>query len=222
MKTNFNKNAMMNVFVDSVCWLWLSNSPSSQLHIINVRENGLFNLHVTNTFEPPHDKTNKMACAPSEDSDQPGHPPSHEAAHLSSNFKRMSTLSAAVPSPAISTAYGTHATYVVTSITIQTSTTSVTAFRPETSGDTPCKKQVSHRMTKPTKWHLCPAKTQISQGIRPVWSESSLYAWRNHGSLATHWAQAKTLIRLGGCPDWSESSLGAQVILLVLSWGGSN
>ena len=26
--------------------------------------------------EPPQDKTNKMACAPSEDSDQPGHPPS--------------------------------------------------------------------------------------------------------------------------------------------------
>ena len=27
-------------------------------------------------MEPPHDKTNKMACAPIEDSDQPGHPPS--------------------------------------------------------------------------------------------------------------------------------------------------
>ena len=26
--------------------------------------------------EPPHDKTNKMAFAPSKDSDQPGHPPS--------------------------------------------------------------------------------------------------------------------------------------------------
>ena len=25
-------------------------------------------------FEPAHDKTNKMACAPSEDSDKPGHP----------------------------------------------------------------------------------------------------------------------------------------------------
>ena len=24
--------------------------------------------------EPPHDKTNKVACAPSEDSDQTGHP----------------------------------------------------------------------------------------------------------------------------------------------------
>ena len=32
-------------------------------------------LHRHHT-EPPHDKTNKMACAPSEDSDQPGHPPS--------------------------------------------------------------------------------------------------------------------------------------------------
>ena len=30
----------------------------------------------THTTEPPHDKTNNMACAPSGDSDQPGHPPS--------------------------------------------------------------------------------------------------------------------------------------------------
>ena len=28
------------------------------------------------SFELPHDKTNKMTCAPSFDSDQPGHPPS--------------------------------------------------------------------------------------------------------------------------------------------------
>ena len=28
------------------------------------------------TKEPPHDKTNKMTCAPNKDSDQPGHPPS--------------------------------------------------------------------------------------------------------------------------------------------------
>ena len=30
----------------------------------------------TLTYESCHDKTNKMACVPSEDSDQPGHPPS--------------------------------------------------------------------------------------------------------------------------------------------------
>ena len=29
-----------------------------------------------NVTEPAHEKTYKMACAPSEDSDQPGHPPS--------------------------------------------------------------------------------------------------------------------------------------------------
>ena len=38
------------------------------------------------------------------------------------------------------------------------------------------------------KWHVRPANTQISLGIRPVWSESSLSAWRKLGSLATHWA----------------------------------
>ena len=28
------------------------------------------------TYEPPHAKTNKMTCAPSEDAEQPRHPPS--------------------------------------------------------------------------------------------------------------------------------------------------
>ena len=36
------------------------------------------------------------------------------------------------------------------------------------------KKKMSHPMTKLTKWHVCPAKTQISLGICPVWSESLL------------------------------------------------
>ena len=33
-------------------------------------------INSTKIHEPPHDKTNKMICALSEDSDQPGHPPS--------------------------------------------------------------------------------------------------------------------------------------------------
>ena len=48
------------------------------------------------------------------------------------------------------------------------------------------KNKVSHLMTKPTKWHVRPMKTQISLGIGPVWSESSLSAWRKLRSLATH------------------------------------
>ena len=34
---------------------------------------------------------------------------------------------------------------------------------------------MSRLLTKPTKWHVRPAKTQISLGIRPVWSKSLLY-----------------------------------------------
>ena len=33
-------------------------------------------FRTTKIIEPKHDKTNKMTCAPSEDSNQPGHPPS--------------------------------------------------------------------------------------------------------------------------------------------------
>ena len=36
-----------------------------------------------------------------------------------------------------------------------------------------------------------PAKTRIILGIRPVWSESSLSAWRKLGSLASHWAHSE-------------------------------
>ena len=80
---------------------------------------------------------------------------------------------------------------------------------------------LSRLMTKPTKWHVCSAKIQISLGVRPVWSESSLSTWRKLGSSATIKHIAKTLIRLGECPGWSESLLGADAILLALSWDGS-
>ena len=48
---------------------------------------------------------------------------------------------------------------------------------------------------KTNKMSVHLAKTQISLGIRPVWSEFSLSAWRNLGSLATHWVHSE---------DWSD------------------
>ena len=48
---------------------------------------------------------------------------------------------------------------------------------------------------KTNKVTVHPAKTQISLGIRPVWSESSLSAWRKLGSSATHWVHPE---------DWSD------------------
>ena len=55
-------------------------------------------------------------------------------------------------------------------------------------------------MTKPTKWHVRPAKTHISLGTRPVWSESSLSAWRKLGSLDSHWAHCEGSDQTGRMP----------------------
>ena len=77
-------------------------------------------------------------------------------------------------------------------------------------------RHTSRLMIKPTKGSVHPTKTPISLGIRPVWSESLLSAWRNRRSLATNWSHSE---------DWSDwmdaqadlSLLGTHVILLVLS-----
>ena len=75
---------------------------------------------------------------------------------------------------------------------------------------------MSRLTTKSTKY-VRPAKTQISLGKCPLWSESSLSAWRKLRSLAIQWVPSEDSDQ----PGWSESSLGEQIILLVLSWGGS-
>ena len=61
---------------------------------------------------------------------------------------------------------------------------------------------LSRLMTKPTKWHVRPAKTQISLGewpIRPGWSESLLGAqsvcWFCHE--AAHFAGVSTILIFG-------------------------
>ena len=65
------------------------------------------------------------------------------------------------------------------------------------------------RHDKTNKLSVRPVKTQISLGIRPVWSVIAVHmkkAWVLSCPLNTQ----RRLIRLGGCPGWSESSLGAQ------------
>ena len=84
-----------------------------------------------------------------------------------------------------------------------------------------CCSYLSHLMTKPTKWSVRSAKTQISLGICPVWSESSLSAWRKLGSIATHWAHSEDSDQTGRMPRLIWVFAGRSVILLVLSWSGS-
>ena len=80
---------------------------------------------------------------------------------------------------------------------------------------------MSSLMAKPTKWHVRPAKTQISLGIRPVWSASSMCAqWVAKDSSFLH-ADSEDSDQTERMPRLIWVSLGARAILLVLSWGGS-
>ena len=65
---SFIKYEYMNHIVQKIGKTQLISASHEHLEITKVP------CKLTN--EPPHDNTNKMACAPSEDSDQPGHPPS--------------------------------------------------------------------------------------------------------------------------------------------------
>ena len=65
---------------------------------------------------------------------------------------------------------------------------------------------------------LCPQqRLRINLDIHPVWSESSLSAWRNLGSLATHWAHSEDSDQTGRMPRLIWVFAGHTVILLVLS-----
>ena len=79
----------------------------------------------------------------------------------------------------------------------------LTSDRPVLDLAVPCKHLIemnfSQRMRKPTKWHVR-LRRQISLGIRPVWSESSLSAWRKLGSLAIHWAHSEDSDQRGWMP----------------------
>ena len=78
------------------------------------------------------------------------------------------------------------------------------------------------RHDKTNKMSVRPAKTQISLGIRPVWSESSLSAWRSIGCFATHWAHSEDSDQIGRMPRLIWVFARRTVTLLVLSCHGSN
>ena len=75
-------------------------------------------------------------------------------------------------------------------------------------------------MTKPTKWHVRSSKTQISLGVRPVWSESSLSTWRKLGSLTTHWAHSEDSDQTGRMPRliWVFVGRTCHFVGFVMRW----
>ena len=80
--------------------------------------------------------------------------------------------------------------------------------------------EMSRLMTKQTKWHARPAKAQMSLGIRPVWSESSLCTqWVAKDPSFLH-ADSEDSDQTGRMPRLIWVFAGRTTTLLVLSWGG--
>ena len=186
-------------------------------------------------FELPHDKTNKMACGPSEDSDQPGHPPSlirvftvrmKKAWALTTHWAHSEDSDQTGRMPRLIWIFaGRIVTLLVLSqggsFVISTSV-SIHVFLKSIQIQMLFNwlLYMSHNMTKPTKW-LGPAKIQISLGIHPVWSESSLSAWGKLGPLATHWEHSEDSDQTGRMPRLIWVFTGRTLTLLVLSCHGS-
>ena len=152
--------------------------------------------------EPPHDKTNKMTGAPSEDSDQLGHPSSLIRVFACAQWVAKGPMLLHADSedsnhtgqmPRLIWVFAGRAGHFVGFVMLRLNCL--------VAGRSPSKEdQLSRLMTKPTKWHVRPAKTQISLGIRPVWSESSLSAWSKLGFLAIHWAHSEDSDQAGWMP----------------------
>ena len=77
------------------------------------------------------------------------------------------------------------------------------------------------RHDKTNKMSVRPAKTQISLGIRPVWSESSLYAQRVAKDPSFFHADSEDSDQTRRMPRLIWSFAGSTTTLLVLSCHGS-
>ena len=71
--------------------------------------------------------------------------------------------------------------------------------------------EMSRFMTKPTKWPLRPAKTRISLGIRPDWSDSL---------LCTHWVDSEDSDQTGRMPRliWVFAGGTGHFVGFVMRW----
>ena len=79
---------------------------------------------------------------------------------------------------------------------------------------------MSRLKTKPTKWSVRPAKTQISLGIRPVWSESSLCAqWVANDTSFFH-ADSEDSDQIGLMPRliWVFAGRTCYFVRFVMRW----
>ena len=73
---HFSANLMLIWYAGSPGELMLWSAACGSLSEMPLWMTDVVHAGSPSLFEPPHDKTNKISCVPSEDSDQPEHPPS--------------------------------------------------------------------------------------------------------------------------------------------------
>ena len=76
---------------------------------------------------------------------------------------------------------------------------------------------LSHLMTKPTKWHVHPEKTQISLGIRPVWSVFTVRI-KKACVLSYPLSAQQRLIRLHADSEDSDQTGRMPRLIWVFAW----
>ena len=147
-------------------------------------------------------------CAPNKDSDQPGYLPSQ-----SRQIRRLIWVFAGCTVTLLALSCHGSFVFLLQPLYLGSNPTQsrYQMFTPSFSNSCKHVKVNEPPHDKANKMTVHPAKTQTSLGIRPVWSESSLSAWKNLGSLATHWAHIE-----------DSDQTGCTATLLVLSCGSSN
>ena len=161
---------------------------------------------ISSIYEPPHDKTNGIACAPSEDSDQPGHPPSLIRV-FAVHMKKAWVLS--YPLSAQRRLWSDWAD-AQADLSLRWAHMPFCWF--------------CHEVAPIILTNLCMAKATEQSlytqwRIRSAWASSQFDQNLQCAPLSSLWVakdpkllQAESwdsLIRLGECPGWSESSLSA-------------
>ena len=84
------------------------------------------------------------------------------------------------------------------------------------------KMKIERRHDKTNKMIVAPSEDSDQHGHPPSLIRVFAFRLKQYWVLSYPLSAQRRLIGLGGCLGWSESSLDSKVILLVLSWGGSD
>ena len=183
--------------------------------------------NLVNTYEPRHDKTNKVTVRPSKTQISLGNRPVFAVRMkkvwvltypLSAQRRLWSDWADAQADLSLRWAHTHFVGFVMSWLICVDWYLSVPR---ETGRAAKQDLKMSRDMTKQTEW-LCAQRRLRSSWTSAQSDQSSLPAWRNLGSLTTYWAHSEDSDQTGRMPRLIWVFAGHTLILLVLTYRGSN